>query len=381
MNNRREPKSPRFFSSSTLLRALLLPILLGASPASFSLDVQTRIIGGFPSTDGDWPWMTAILKRSVSDAYAAQFCGGSLIRPSWVMTAAHCMFDDLGNPRSPETLDVMVGQTDLFAGGERIPVVRVITFPDYRPGVVYDDIALLQLETPASQPPVQLPGVTFLSQFQNPVVPPGTIATAIGWGTTSATTSDYPNLLYEVDLPLVDRTTCQQAYSGLVDLVDTQLCAGFADGGKDACQGDSGGPLVSQSAATRNKLVQAGVTSFGNGCAQPDAYGVYTRVSSYSLWITQRVCSPAERPAAPVIDVSLDGNLARLSFAPVSTATGYRLYWAPYPDMYPIFQRDIGAATSVSATLPSGTELFVAVDAYNGNCLSPFSSIEPLLVP
>lgn len=381
MNQYRDNKPLRSSLGSTLIRPLLLTLLLAASPAALSLDVQTRIIGGFLSADGDWPWMTAILKRDISDAYAAQFCGGSLIRPTWVLTAAHCVYDDLGNLRSPSSLDVMVGEVDLFSNGERIPVVRIIPYPAYKDGVVYDDLALLQLAKAAPRQPVRLPGLTFLAQYQVPVVPVGASGTAIGWGTTSATIADYPNLLYEVDLPIVDKNTCQQAYAGLTTLVDTQLCAGFPDGGKDACQGDSGGPLVSQSPATGNKTVQVGVTSFGNGCAQPNAYGVYTRVSSYRLWITQNVCLASERPAAPVINLSLSGNLGRLNFAPVAKATGYILYWAPYPDMFPVYQRDIGTATSVSATLPSGTKLWVAVDAYNGNCLSPFSNIEPLLVP
>lgn len=381
MNHPSDHKPPRSSVGPTVLRRLLLTLLLATSPAGFALDVQTRIIGGFPSADGDWPWMTAILKRNVIDPFSAQFCGGSLIRPSWVLTAAHCVHDELGNLRSPSSLDVMVGEIDLLSGGKRIPVVRIIPYPDYRSGAVYDDIALLQLATPAPQQPVRLPGLTFLAQYQVPVVPVGAIATAMGWGTTSATISNYPNLLYEVDLPVVDKNTCQQAYTGLVTLKDTQLCAGFVEGGKDACQGDSGGPLVSQSPATGNKVAQIGITSFGNGCAQPDTYGVYTRVSSYSTWITQNVCSATERPAAPVISVSLTGTQAKLKFPSVAKATGYRLYWAPYPQMYPVYQRDIGTSTSVSATLSRGTKFWVAVDAYNGNCISPFSNIEPLLVP
>jgi hypothetical protein len=133
---------------------------------------------------------------------------------------------------------------------------------------------------------------------------------------------------------------------------------------------------VAKSPATGNKLVQVGITSLGKDCAEPGFFGVYTRVSWYSGWISG-ICSEAETPAAPVIQISVQGTTARLDFSPVPGATGYRLYWAPYPDMYPVFQLDIGTATSVSATLPSGTELFVAVNAYNGNCLGLFSKIKP----
>jgi len=369
-------RPPGLFSRSTLLRPLLLTFLLAGSPPGFAADISTRIIGGFPSAEGDWPWMTHVRAEVAPGSFFE--CGGTLIRPSWVMTAAHCVFDPQGNLMPPEWFDVLVGEIDLLAG-ERIPVVRIIPYPDYQPPVDYNDIALLQLKRPAPQQPVQLPGLTFVEKWHNPAVPPGTMATALGWGTTSTESDVFPRFLQQVDLPIVDEETCQQAYA--FDIKETQVCAGFVDGGKDACQGDSGGPLVAQSPPTGPSYVQVGITSFGEGCAQPNAYGVYTRVSSYSLWVTQNTCSPAERPAAPFIKLSLRGTDAQLDFAPVAGATGYRLYWAPYPEMYPVFQRDIGTSTSVNATLPSGIELWVAVDAYNGNCLGPFSNIEPLLVP
>jgi secreted trypsin-like serine protease len=381
MNERPASLFSQLSQASARLRPLLLAFVLAGSSAALPADISTRIIGGVPSAEGDWPWMTAILHREISDPYLAQFCGGSLIHPSWVMTAAHCTFDEArGIALPPEAIDVMVGETDLTAGGERIPVVRIIRYPSYQFGVIYDDIALLELQTPSSQQPVRLPGPTFPAEFHDPVVPPGTTATTLGWGTTSTDSLVYPTLLQQVDVPIVDQATCTAAYASIVDVVETQVCAGLAEGGKDACQGDSGGPLVSRSAATGDKLVQVGITSLGLGCAQPDFYGIYTRVSKYSQWITG-ICSPTDRPAAPNIKLSVNGNLATVSFAPVAGATGYRLYWAPYPDMYPVFQLDIGTATSVSAILPSGTDLWVAVDPYNGNCLGAFSEIKPLFVP
>jgi hypothetical protein len=145
--------------------------------------------------------------------------------------------------------------------------------------------------------------------------------------------------------------------------------------------------LIAQSAATGDSPVQVGVSTRvlpsndASRCAKRGGYGVYARVSSYSRWISENICPPAARPAAAVIEPTLDGNVACVDFAPVAGATGYRLYWARYPDRYPVLQSDIATATSVCADLPSGTELWVAVDAYNGNCLGPFSNIEPLLVP
>ena len=153
----------------------------------------------------------------------------------------------------------------------------------------------LRLAFQRTPQPVQLPGRTFLGKFQTPIVPAGTMATVMGWGTRSTTIADYPNLLYEVDLPTVDDTICRQAYAGLVDLVDTQLCAGFEDGGKDACQGDSGGPgMISDTAQDIDRL--AGVVSFGIGCGRPGYPGVYTRVASFLDWIKEHteVAPPKE---------------------------------------------------------------------------------------
>lgn len=388
MTDHQPIKHARYCLDSALSGTSLLGLLLAVSPPSLSLELQPRIVGGVPSEEGEWPWMTAILHRDIPDPYRAQFCGGTLILPSWVMTAAHCVFEPLIGDlppvlRPPESIDVLVGEIDLTAGGIRIPVARIIPHPDYVHSGEPEpnDLALLQLVTPAPQRPVLLPGLTFRAQFHHPVVPPGTMATALGWGTTSATSLDFPEALWEVELPIVDQAICQEAYSGVQDILETQVCAGYAEGGKDTCQGDSGGPLVAQSPPTGNKLVQAGITSFGASCAQPDVYGVYTRVSSFSDWITEQICPLWARPGAAVIEPRLDGSLACLDFAPVAGASGYRLYWAPYPEMYPVFQRDIGASTSVCETLPSGTRLWVAIATCNGNCLGDFSNIEPILVP
>jgi secreted trypsin-like serine protease len=91
-------------------------------------------------------------------------------------------------------------------------------------------------------------------------------------------------LLQEVAVPIVDSTRCQAGYSGTnVRITANMLCAGLTQGGKDSCQGDSGGPLVVKGAD--GKWQQAGVVSFGIGCARPERFGVYTRVANYVPWI------------------------------------------------------------------------------------------------
>ena len=87
-----------------------------------------------------------------------------------------------------------------------------------------------------------------------------------------------------VDLPIIDNATCAEVYPGRT--ADGQVCAGYAQGTMDSCQGDSGGPLVVPGGPTG--WTQIGVASFGRDCAQPGAYGVYTRVSHYIDWILQQ---------------------------------------------------------------------------------------------
>merc|ERR1711991_1128309 len=99
---------------------------------------------------------------------------------------------------------------------------------------------------------------------------PGSVATVSGWGNQSTITDDFPNMLQKVQVPLVSNEVCNstEAYGGQVQ--NTEMCAGLAQGGKDSCQGDSGGPLVIRQ---NGDYVQAGIVSWGDGCAQPNKYG------------------------------------------------------------------------------------------------------------
>jgi secreted trypsin-like serine protease len=346
-------------------------------PQAPAVEISTRIIGGHPAQDGAWPWMVALLQSAVADRYFAQFCGASLIDDDWVLTAAHCVTDDNGFPRSASEIDVLAGQNDLSGtGGQRIRAQRIVVHPNYDIFTLANDIALIKLSAPLNIEPVRLPGMT----FDNPIFPPGMLTTAIGWGSLNPAGTIYPDDLQQVDLPIVSNMTCQEAFP-VFPIFDTMLCAGFPQGGKDTCVGDSGGPLVGSSGVTRGTWTQVGVTSFGTQCAQAGTYGVYTRVSRYGPWITGNICSASEIPPSPVIQLAVNGNVASVSFDPVPNATGYRLYWAPYPGQAPISQWDMGSSTTFSTPLPNGSQFYVAVQPYNGNCLGGFSNIDTVFVP
>lgn len=361
------------------LAALLLapPLLIPlVAPGAHAEQMEPRIIGGETTSTTQWPWMTALVYRSSASSYDGQFCGASLIHPRWVLTAAHCFLDRNDEIDTSVEVDAVIGRTDLTGGdGRRIEVSRIVVNPGYTPANDDGDIALLELaEAVSDVTPVRLPGPIYGTHF----AVDGSQATVLGWGNASATGTDYPENLQKLGQPLVDSATCQSAYTSR-PITDNMLCAGDGLGGRDSCQGDSGGPLVISGADGAS--VQVGVVSFGEGCAQPDTYGVYARVSRYAQWISDTTCSAGEKPAAPTLGTSLSGNHATLTFDAVGGAGGYRLYYAPATTMSPIKQLDLGDRRTLSVTLPSGADFRLAVRPYQYSCLGALSAIGQVTVP
>ena len=102
----------------------------------------------------------------------------------------------------------------------------------------------------------------------------------VGWGVINEESDTYPTDLYEVEIPIVSRATCEAIYGA--DFTSNMICAGYSNGGKDTCSADSGGPMMG---IQFDEYVQVGITSWGAGCAQPQLYGVYTRLSIFEDWI------------------------------------------------------------------------------------------------
>uniref|UniRef100_A0A3P9J2H9 Peptidase S1 domain-containing protein n=1 Tax=Oryzias latipes TaxID=8090 RepID=A0A3P9J2H9_ORYLA len=162
-------------------------------------------------------------------------------------------------------------------------VTTVIVHPNYNSNTKDNDIALLQLSSP----------VTF-NNYITPVCLPSTNSTfysgvntwVTGWGNIGTGVSlPAPQTLQEVQVPIVGNRQCKCNY-GAGSITDNMVCAGLLEGGKDSCQGDSGGPLVIKQ---NNLWIQGGVVSFGQGCAEPNYPGVYTRVSQYQTWINTQI--------------------------------------------------------------------------------------------
>lgn len=252
-----------------LRKQALLDSKLGSVKAA-DVTASPKIVGGVPADANNNPFQVALLSKAISNNRGAQFCGGTLVKEDVIVTAAHCS-DFIINPATE--VQVLTGTQDLDGSGVRRGVSKITVHPDWNPATFEADIAIWFLTSRATGIKVaKLPD-------SDPSV--GSKLLATGWGDTE-TASSFPIRLQKVKLALVSRRNCNDAnsYSGLI--TKRMICAGFNAGGKDTCQGDSGGPL-----AKGRQLV--GVTSFGVGCADPNFFGVYTRVSKFRKWVLKQI--------------------------------------------------------------------------------------------
>lgn len=274
------------------MRRLLLQIICGLILITFFLCAQSNlqsvdvyaaslaVINGGDVPIGEQPWVVSIVQSNISDGYFAQFCGGTLIDPQWVLTSAHCTLDEKALPFAPTDLEILVGRRQLSSDeGARIQIDKIIRHWAFAANTYQHDVALLHLQTPAKSAVVSLS-----APLHDTLENPDTLAMVVGWGVTGKGQS--ADVLQRAWVPVVNNQTCQSRYAqfGLRIQTDT-LCAGYKTGGTDACIGDSGGPLLVWD--TKNsRWTQIGIISWGASCAKPSAFGVYSRISSYRYWIS-----------------------------------------------------------------------------------------------
>ncbi|MCZ7416105.1 MULTISPECIES: S1 family peptidase [unclassified Streptomyces] len=252
--------------------ALPLGHVLASGPPSAS--AAPRVIGGDAVTSEDHPWVVAVASRQqFGHGRSGQFCGGAVVDPDTVVTAAHCFSEEVLGERLPQVGDlrVVAGRTDLRTGaGREVGVTEVWVNPEWDSRTNSGDLAVLTLARPLPAE-AALP----LAEKGDEAYEPGTAATVFGWGDVRGN-GMYASRLRAASVRVLADTQCEEAYakgaSGSYQ-AGTMVCAGVPEGGRDACQGDSGGPLVAG-----GRVV--GLVSWGVGCGRAGLPGVYTRVGA-----------------------------------------------------------------------------------------------------
>uniref|UniRef100_A0A3B3ZLF5 Uncharacterized protein n=1 Tax=Periophthalmus magnuspinnatus TaxID=409849 RepID=A0A3B3ZLF5_9GOBI len=223
---------------------------------------------------GEWPWQV-----SLHFLTSGHVCGASILSPKWLLSASHCFITNSQENRIPSNWQSYSGMQDQYKHDDvqRRSIRRIITHPDYNQMTFDYDIALLELSEPLeftnSIQPICLPSSSH-------VFTAGMSCWVTGWGAMREG-GRAAQLLQKASVKIINDSVCNTVTEGQV--TSRMMCSGFLSGGVDACQGDSGGPLTCFEES--GKWFQAGIVSWGEGCARRNKPGVYSRVTKLRDWI------------------------------------------------------------------------------------------------
>ncbi|NXJ11320.1 UROK protein, partial [Odontophorus gujanensis] len=245
-----------------------------------------KIVGGSQAEVETQPWIAGIFQNiKGTDQF---LCGGSLIDPCWVLTAAHCFYDPTKKQPNKSAYKVFLGKSVLNATDEHEQVFMVdeiISHPDFTDytGGNDNDIALIRIRTTSGQCAVESNYVrTVCLPEKNLNLYDNTRCEIAGYGKQNSYDIYYAQRLMSATVNLISQDTCKNKYYDNTRVTDNMVCAGDPAWETDACKGDSGGPMVCEH---NGRMTLYGIVSWGDGCAKKNKPGVYTRVTRYLNWI------------------------------------------------------------------------------------------------
>ena len=246
---------------------------------------KLKIVNGQRATDGQFPWQVSLGVTRVGNSLYAHFCGGSVYSKSVIITAAHCVVDNV-----PADLIITAGTMSLGDFDMRRYVKRIIVKSNYDPKNQDNDIAILELAAPLKLVAGKVAPVDLLTpSAESTLLATGVKLRVAGWGVTQEN-GDVSRVLQWAELPFVSRDRCNEPGANHGQVTGRMLCADFSEGGIDACQGDSGGGLTLIPAPPQTPKL-TGIVSWGDGCARPEKYGVYTDVAQFAGWVAACVAA------------------------------------------------------------------------------------------
>merc|ERR1712013_246072 len=264
-----------------------------------------RVVNGLPSKLHAWPWMAALGYKNSSTGEIVYRCGATLVTARHVVTAAHCIRQDIHTVLLGEH---KIGDDNDGAQPEEFLIAKITKHENFKSGSLDDDIAVIELGTEVvfkkGIKPVCLPSKT-PELLDSLFVSEGSILT--GWGRTGWQ-GESSDILRQGILSVTSNDECQERYSGFddVNILPSKLCALDRNGLVGACLGDSGGPLVALKKGSDNKFryYLLGVVSAGySKCHEvPGLPDVFTRVTYYDQWIRDTIRIHHE--LVPVLDTS-----------------------------------------------------------------------------